>query len=462
MSEPGSLTATLQVALQAQPDGPLCVAFSGGPDSTALLHALAALPQARARGLRALHVDHGLHPDSTTWAAHCRQVCAALGMDCAVLRVHVDRNAGEGIEAAARHARYAALGDALHADEWLLLGHHRDDQAETVLLKLLRGAGPEGLGGMRAIRPLGRGRLWRPLLALPRASLRAHVTADGLACIDDPSNADRSLARNRLRHEVLPQVLQTWPHAIDSILHSAALSRTAADSLQARWLEALDALRDPHAGSLEVSGWLALDAAVREPLLDHWLHAQGLSAPTAAQRRQIERQCHARPGQQPCIRWAETELHIWRGRLWARRVPATPCDPTWERTWHGEPIELPDGSTLALDPPAALSPPVQVRLRRGGERIKPAGEAHTRELRDLFQRAGMPPWQRGDCPLLYADGELVAVADRWLSARGAALFDGIGSRPRWLASTGTGMLARTSAPMAQTDAASIASTPPLR
>jgi tRNA(Ile)-lysidine synthase len=463
------LIATLRRALRAQPDVALCVAFSGGPDSSALLHALAALPEARARGLRAIHVDHGLHPDSAAWAAHCRDFCAALVLDCAVLPVHVDRGTGEGIEAAARQARYAALADALHAGEWLLLGHHRDDQAETVLLKLLRGAGPEGLGGMRAIRPLGRGRLWRPLLALPREALREYVAAQALNCIDDPSNADRSLARNRLRHEILPSLQQTWPHAIDSILHSAALSRAAADSLQARWLRALGELRDPVNGSLDAMAWLALDAAVREPLLDHWLHAQGLSVPTAAQRRQIERQCHARAGQQPCVRWSQTELHIWRGRLWARRVPAAPVEASaWEHRWHGEPVELPDGSTLALDPPAVLNPPLQLRLRRGGERIKPAGETCTRELRDLFQRAGIPPWQRGACPLLYAGDELIAVADRWLSARGVALFDGLGSRPRWLADVGAVTVhyasrqPESSLPAPQTSAASIDSAPPLR
>lgn len=427
------MIATLQHALRERPEGGLCVAFSGGPDSTALLHALAALPVARARGLRALHVDHGLHAQSGAWAAHCLRFCATLSIGCEVLPVRVDRTTGTGLEAAARNVRYAALGDALHAGEWLLLGHHRDDQVETVLLKLLRGAGPEGLGGMRAVRPLGRGQLWRPLLALPRASLHGYIAAHGLACIDDPSNADRSLARNRLRHDILPQLAQTWPHAVDSILHSAALSRAAADTLQTQWLAALETLRDPRTGSLDATGWLALDAAVREPLLDHWLHAQGLSAPTAAQRRQIERQCHARAGQQPCIRWPGTALHIWRGRLWARRPPAPARDAAWEHAWHGETVELPDGGTLALDPPGTLRIPLQIRLRRGGERIKPDGDAHTRELRELFQRAGMPPWQRGSCPLVYAGDELVAVADRWLSARAVAMFDAAGSRPRWTA-----------------------------
>jgi tRNA(Ile)-lysidine synthase len=423
----------LRDALAATPATSLCVAFSGGPDSSALLHALAQLPEARARGLRALHVDHGLHAHSAAWAAHCERFCATLALPCEVLRVQVDSDNGAGLEAAARDARHAALAAQLRDGEWLLLGHHRDDQAETVLLKLLRGAGPEGLGGMRALRPFGRGQLWRPLLALSRRQLLDYVAAHRLDCIDDPSNADIALARNRLRHEILPRLTQYWPQAVDSILHSAALSRAAADALQTQWLAAFARLYDPASASLDVAGWLALAPALREPLLDHWLHARGLSAPTTAQRRQIERQCLARAGQLPCIRWAGTELHIWKGRLWAL-PPAIDIDDHWQADWQGEPLRLPDGGELTLDEPAArLAHPLRVRLRRGGERIKPDGDAHTRELRDLFQQARMPPWQRPCCPLIHVGDELVAVADRWISGRGAALFRQVGAWPHWRA-----------------------------
>ncbi|KZC16543.1 tRNA(Ile)-lysidine synthase [Rhodanobacter sp. FW510-R12] len=427
------LQAHLLASLAALPPGPLCVAFSGGPDSTALLHALAQLPEARARGLRALHVDHGLHPDSAAWAAHCERYCAALDVPCKVLRVQVDSGSGMGVEAAARAARYAALSTQLHDGECLLLGHHRDDQAETVLLKLLRGAGPEGLGGMRALRPFGRGQLWRPLLALSRQQLHDYVAARQLDCIDDPSNRDTRLARNRLRHEILPRLAQHWPHAVDSILHSAALSRAAADALRMQWLAAFAALHDPTSGSLDAHGWLALAPALREPLLDHWLHLRGLPAPTAAQRRQIERQCGARPGQLPCIRWAGAELHLWKGRLWAL-PPGYAIDTGWQAPWRGEPVALPDGGELSLTVEGIrLAEPLLVRLRRGGERIRPDGDAHTRELRDLFQQAQLPPWQRNACPLLYAGDELVAVADRWISARGSAIFRQAGAPPRWRA-----------------------------
>ena len=427
-----TLPGHLLAALQATPAAPLCVAFSGGPDSTALLHALAQLPLARARGLRALHVDHGLHADSPLWAQHCQAFCHSLDITCEVLTVQVPRGSGMGLEAAAREVRHAALAAELRDVELLLFAHHRDDQVETVLLKLLRGAGPDGLGGMRVLRPFGRGQLWRPLLKLSRQQLHDYVAAHQLDCIDDPSNADIRLARNRLRHDVLPQLVNYWPQAAASILHSAALSRAAADTLRTQWLVAFTELHDPLTGSLDADQWLALAPALREPLLDHWLHARGRSAPTTAQRQQIERQCLARAGRLPCVRWDDTELHIWKDRLWALPL-AREIDPDWHADWQGEPLALPDGGELSLaDPTARLAQSLHVRLRRGGERIKPDGDPHTRELRDLFQQARTPPWQRQACPLLHADHALVAVADRWLSARGAEIFRHAGTRPRWL------------------------------
>lgn len=421
----------LDTTLAIMPAAPLAVAFSGGSDSTALLHALAQLPEARRRGLRALHVDHGLHVGSPDWAEHCRRFCDSLDVVCEVLRVAVEHDSGKGLEASARDARHTALADRLGEGEYLLFAHHRDDQVETVLLKLLRGAGPEGLGGMRTLRPFGRGHLWRPLLTLPRAQLRDYVDSRQLPRIDDPSNDDTRLARNHLRHEILPRLTTHWPQAADSILHSAALSRAAAEALRSQWLDAFHDLHDAASGSLDAHGWLALLPALREPLLDHWLHARGLSAPSAAQRRQIERQCSARPGQLPCIRWAGTELHIWKDQLWA--LPAQdPIPAIWQRAWRGEPLSLPDGGELALEArDARLAAPLQVRLRRGGERLKPAGDAHTRELRDLFQQARLPPWQRNACPLLYAGDELVAVADRWASAHGTRIFELAATRPCW-------------------------------
>lgn len=422
------LVSVLRDALRKEPQGALCVAYSGGPDSTALLHALAQMPEAQDRALRALHVDHGLHADSHAWAVHCRELAQAWQVPCLVLRVEVNHASGYGLEAAARDARYRAFALSLHDGERIVLGHHRDDQAETVLLKLLRGAGPEGLGGMRAIRPLGRGMLWRPLLDVSRETLRRYVDRHGLPCIADPSNADHRLTRNFLRHEILPRLTEHWPQAVESIVHSARHSREAAEALSQQWRAARDALLDTATGSLDAAGWLALPPALRHPLLDDWLHERGLPAPTTAQRAQIERQCLAREGQLPRIQWPGAELHVWKARLWAL-PPQRAIDPHWRADWSGTPLALPDGGSLQLSPAGQLAEPISVRLRQGGEQLRPVGNPHTRELRDLMQQSGMPPWRRQACPLLYAGDELVGVGDRWLTERGARLFGAY--RPRW-------------------------------
>jgi tRNA(Ile)-lysidine synthase len=437
------LVATLSQALRDYPVGSLCVAFSGGPDSTALLHALASLPEAHARGLRGLHIDHGLHADSDRWAAHCRDFCAALGVPLAVVRVDVPRDSGLGLEAAAREARYAAFAESLADGESLLLAHHRDDQAETVLLKLLRGAGPEGLGGMRARRVFAAGWLWRPLLGLPRDALLSYVAAHAPACIDDPSNRSPHLARSYLRNDILPRLAVHWPQAPQSIGHAARLSRAAADYVDMQSRAALSTLHESRSASLDAPGWLALHEALRVPVLERWLRLRNLPVPTFAQCAELERQVGtAAADRLPRVNWPGAEVHLWRGRLYAfaplQQVPAR-----WQALWHGEPLSLPGGAgtlrwvaTEANDDDATFSAPVlQVRLGETGVRLRPAGDRHTRELRDLFQRAGVPPWRRRRCPLLYdRGGTLLAVADLWRSETGQALFAALGRAPRWLAS----------------------------
>lgn len=430
----------LRDRLRADAPPALCVAFSGGPDSTALLHALAHMPEARERGLRALHVDHGLHADSGAWARHCAAFCKTLDIPLATVRVEVDDARGEGIEAAARRARHAAFAEHLQDGEWLALAHHRDDQVETVLLKLLRGAGPEGLGGMRARRPLGRGFLWRPLLETSRETLRKYLTENALSWINDPANRDPRFARNVLRSEILPRMVRHWPQAGASILHSARLCRAAAGYIENEVQAVLASLQRGDA-TLDAAGWVRLPDALRGPALDAWLRAHQLPAPPDASRAELERQAaEAGEDRVPVIAWAGAEVRAWNGRLHAMRPGAAPADG-WHAPWDGSPLALPAGcGTLALHhgnrrtayPDAAcFKPPLTVRFRRGGEHIKPSGDAHTRELRDLFQRARIPPWQRACCPLIYANDQLLAVADLWTTARGKALFDEQGVRVHW-------------------------------
>lgn len=411
--------------------GALCVGYSGGLDSLALLHALACLPEARARGLSALHVDHGLHPDSADWALHCQATAAGLQLPLRIVRVAVARSSGDGLEAAARSARLAAFRQHLPEGATLVLAHHADDQTETVLLKLLRGAGPEGLRGMRTLRRLGPHRLWRPLLTLPRAALQDYAQAQALQWIEDPSNADLRHARNFLRHAVLPGLRARWPRLDAAVGHSARWLAAAADQLEQDAREALARVQGLDPATLAWREWLALSEALRPLTLRLWLQELSLPPPEHVHIEQLQQQLDAaQDDRNPCVRWAGAELRRYRDLLYAMApLPAPP--PDWSQDWDGRgEAPLPPGCgslTLPVAPPGPLT--LQLRLRRGGERLKPAGHAHTRELRDLLQQAGVPPWLRGRLPLVYADDELIAVADLWQSERGETL---LGATLRWL------------------------------
>ena len=426
------LSAQLGAALAAAPPGPLRVAYSGGPDSSALLHALSLLPAARARDLQALHVDHGLHQDSARWAAHCLAQCACWQVPVTLLRAHVDTRTGRGMEAAARSARYAALADRLPAGGLLVLAQHREDQAETVLLKLLRGAGPEGLGGMRDLRTFAGGWLWRPLLEVPRTTLRAHIEAHGLHVIDDPANRDPAHARSFLRQHVMPQLGRHWPAASTALLHVARVQRALADDLAQRSAEALRTLLDAPTQTLDIAAWLALPEVLHAPVLARWLHPLGLDAPGSAQRSALQTMLReAARDRNPQLRYAGSVLRAWRGRLYAEPWSPPPPDE-WTLAWDGAPLALAGGASLYLDAAARFNPLLRVRACRVGERVRPAGAAHARDLGSLFQRANVPPWQRARCPLVEtAAGEMLALGDIALSAAGQAYFNAHGVRPRW-------------------------------
>ena len=420
----------LQHALAALPPaGALLVAFSGGMDSHALLHALAQLPAARARGLRAIHVDHGLHDESAAWARSCADHARALDIALEVVRVHVARD-GSGLEDAARRARRAALARHLAPDEILVLAQHRDDPAETILLKLLRGAGPEGLAGMRALRAFARGHLWRPLLELPRAALAAHARAHALRWLEDPSNRDTQLRRNFVRAEILPRLLERWPDAHVALAHSASWARQAADFIDAQAAQALASLQGSDRATLDWRGWLALPDALRDPVLRLWLRQLGLDEPAHFHVAELERQLRSAPDRNPCVRWEATEVRRYRDRLHALR-PAGPSHAQWSAPWDGQPLALPDGGSLAFEGAHGAELRLHVRYRRGGERLRPAGKPHSRELRLLLQEAGVPPWQRARVPLIFAGDELLAAGDLYLSDAAQTLCAQFGARIIW-------------------------------
>ena len=422
----------LTIALQPLPPAPLVVGFSGGLDSTVLLHALATLPTARTQGLRALHVHHGLHADADAWAAHCERICAELDIPLRVLRVVVEAN-GDGPEAGARAARYTAFRDALVEGEILALAQHRDDQAETVLLRLLRGSGGDGLAAMRAHSTREGLRLWRPLLDTPRDEIRAYAGIHALRWIEDPSNTDTRLDRNYLRLRVLPLLRERWPHADASLARSAMLLAEQSELLAKETTRRRAAIQNVDAHTLSVSRLMEQPRPWRARVLRQWLRDLQLSPPSRAILDAIEDQLlPARSDAEARLAWAGTELRGWRDLLHAQRVRAA-LPPDLSIAWDGcRALRLPGGDALLLEGAAGFDTPVEVRARHGGERLRLSGRTHSHTLKHALQQHAVPPWQRERLPLLFAsDGELLAAGDLLLSARLESWLRERGATLRW-------------------------------
>ena len=426
MAPPPTIDTSL---LESPGAAAVIVALSGGLDSTVLLDMLAARDDIRARGLRAVHVHHGLHADADAWAAHCMATCESLHVPLHIAHVQV-RPSGAGPEAAARDARHEALRGACALGEVVAMAHHRDDQAETFLLRALRSSGPDGLAAMRPWRRFGDGWMWRPLLRLPRDALHAHAVRRGLRWIEDPSNGSDAFDRNHLRLHVMPLLRARWPHANAALASAADACAEAADLLADEDHRQLLAARMA-ADELDVRRLLAMDRPRRARVLRAWIASMGLPPLPREGIRRIEAELlPARRDAGSEFAWHGARIRRWRDRLHAARI-VPGLDPAWTCTWTGEaPLSLPDGGVLELDPP--LPKPVTVAPRRGGERIRLPGRAHHHRLKHVLQELGVPPWERDHLPLLTAaDGELLAAGDLVASAGFQQFLDTAGARLRW-------------------------------
>ena len=425
---------SLRHALQLHRPAPLLVGLSGGLDSTALLHALAADAAIREHGLRAIHVHHGLQADATEWAAHCRNACDSLGVALQVVEVSIDRHDGNGLEAAARKARYAAFATAMEPGEVLVTAHHRDDQAETFLLRALRGSGPDGLAAMRPWRNFAAGWQWRPLLDVPRDVLLAYAQHHQLGWVDDASNGDLRHDRNFLRHRILPLLRERWPQVDSAFSRSAVLSADAVELLAQEDALALavSGTLDPRA--LSVHALLNLQPARRARVLRRWI--EGLDFPPLPGEgvAQIETALlPARADARARFEWRGVVIERWRDLLHVQHLRA-PLPADWEVQWLGrEPLPLPEGDRLVLEGITSLPAPLRVAARQGGERIVLPGRTHSHSLKNVLQDLGVPPWEREALPLLFDEaGELMAVADLAYAQPFDAWLRHAGGRLRWL------------------------------
>ncbi len=394
----------------------LCIALSGGRDSVVLLHALSRLVASGSFPvtLSAVHVHHGISPNAEAWTEFCAGFCRHCAVPLNIVRVDVPRDSGEGLEAAARRMRHAVFADC-DAD-WLALAHHRDDQAETVLLKLLRGAGIAGAAGMLAERPQPRGpSLIRPLLDVPRSAIEDYAVEHDLRWIEDESNDDLHYRRNFLRRDVLPRLEEKFPGAQKSLARAAGHFAEGAALLDD--LAAIDhaALISP-AGRLGLSGFNALSPARARNLLRFEWIAAGYRAPDARWIDEALKQLASTDAlSETCLATSDGELHVYRGELHivghCRRPPDEPL------SWAGEP-ELPwAGGRVRFVPVMGSgirralldAGDVSLRSRQGGERLKPDARRPRRSLRKLLQEEGIPPWERTRLPFLWVGGRLAWV-----------------------------------------------------
>ncbi|MEO0345043.1 MAG: tRNA lysidine(34) synthetase TilS [Pseudomonadota bacterium] len=390
----------------------LAIAFSGGLDSTVLL---ALVSSGSDLPLRALHVDHGLQGNQPEWRAQVVANCDERDVSLRVLDARVTIEPGDSVEAAARDARYAALSAAVDDDELLLLAQHRDDQAETVLLQLLRGAGPAGLAAMPAVAELGASHVMRPLLGVARETLRDYAQAHALRWFDDPSNANDRFDRNYLRREVMPLLRERWP-GLATTLARAADWQAEADQL-ASALAASDARRfAPQPARVDLSRWSALPPERQRNLLRFLCRARSLSTPPA--RRLTSLQALA-TGDTPrgAVRWPGGEARRYRN--WLHLSPPLPPPP--EATWCGVPdgtgaVTLPEPyGRLNYNRDALDAGAIQCRFRQGGERVRRDPDGHSAPFAAWCQREGVAPWLRLRLPLTFVGDALAVIGTRAVS-----------------------------------------------
>ena len=428
---PEWLAAQLAALIPNYPGVSLCVALSGGADSTALLAALASLDDVSS--LRAIHVNHGLHENAGRWAEHCRRLADRFHVPIKVFTVKVDRSRGTSLEAEAREVRYAALAAALEDGEILLTGHHEDDQLETVLLQLFRGAGLAGLAAMPSVSRFASGWHVRPLLQTSRAEIESWLGKQSLTWIEDDTNADEHLDRNYLRRKVLPAIRQRWPSAARTVSRSA---RHVAEGQQLLDLIARDDVeRAAYGSSLSAKTLRTLTLERRRNAVRYWIAKSNHPLPDTTRLEEIvSALLTARSDANPQVAWQRTVLQREADLLTLRFVSTNDstsapdaADALQSLVWSvrsQSTIELPgDRGKLELRPAPrgpidvdALPGELAIRWRSGGERLRPRRGGPSKSLKSLLQSSRVPLAERARVPLLFDADRLVAVGDFWSDA----------------------------------------------
>jgi tRNA(Ile)-lysidine synthase len=405
------------------------VAYSGGVDSHVLLHCCVSISQLKDK-ITAVYVHHGLQPEAECWAEHCEKTAKDLGVEFLMLRVNAKAAPGESPEEAARNARYAALKSLVDVDDVLMLAQHREDQLETVLLQLFRGSGLRGLSGMPESVAFGAGIMLRPLLNTPKQAISDYAHAYQLSWIEDPSNQSNDYDRNFLRNAVVPLLKQRWPAIDKTVARSAKHCADAQVLVDEVADELFDKVFDPADKTLRISFLTEHYSHQQQLIIRQWFRHRGLKMPSQALVERILSQVvAAAEHRDPVLSGQSYSIRRYRDKLYCltNRSLSEVCvdQSTQDLVWPvgQSSIKIAKDRVLScvfcskgIPREQWQSAKVEVRFRRGGEKIRLPGREGHHSLKNLFQEAGIPPWERDIVPLIYLDGRLAAVGGQWISA----------------------------------------------
>jgi len=416
----GSISKQLDLGGERQR---LYIAYSGGVDSHVLLHCCASILQLKDR-LTAVYVHHGLQAEAESWAKHCEKTAKDLGVEFLTLRVNANAAPGESPEEAARNARYAALKSLIKADDALLLAQHREDQLETVLLQLFRGSGLRGLSGMPERTVFGAGVMLRPLLNTPKQAISDYAHAHQLSWVEDPSNQSNDYDRNFLRNAVVPLLKQRWSAIDKTVARSAKHCADAQVLVDEVADELFGAVFNPADKTLSISRLSEHHSHPQQLIVRHWFRHRGLKMPAQAKVERILNEVVAAAGHRdPVLSGQGYSIRRYRDKLYClTNLSGTePQDCVWPAGQAS--IKITDDRTLSCESSSKgisrerwQDATVEVRFRRGGEKIRLPGREGHHSLKNLFQEAGIPSWERDAMPFIYLNGTLAAVGDLWISA----------------------------------------------
>ena len=394
------------------------IAYSGGLDSHVLLHALASIAPSQNLQIRAIYIDHGLQLIAKQWPQHCLTVCNRLSIACEIVSLNLSIPKGKSLEAVARDARYQAFAERIQQDEMLVTAHHQDDQAETLLVQLFRGAGINGLAAMPVISDFASGQHMRPLLDQSRESLEQYAQQHKLDTIKDPSNQDQCFDRNFLRHAIIPRLKNRWK-SINQLLARAAHHQAEAKNLLTEYLrQDLPVLVGKRSGTLSIKKLKQLSLARRKAIIRYFIDQKGFLAPSEKKLHHILSDVlNAGQSAMPCVHWQGVEVRRHQGDLYAI-APLTPHNTQQIIHWDtNQPLQLHCLNRILksdqLEGIDALlvkhNHKVEVRFRQGGEKIYQAQRKHTQSLKKIFQEMHIPTWERDRIPLIYIDNKLVFI-----------------------------------------------------